>query len=75
MTDKPNNKHLRGFASMSKDRQLEIARMGGRAVPDSKRSFTTDRDLAKAAGRKGGSVIRERFKGEGEKPTVGEGTR
>ena len=44
----------RGFASMSEDRQREIASKGGRSVPAEKRSFSQDRGLASQAGRKGG---------------------
>ena len=47
---------LRGFAAMDKARQREIARKGGAAVPDEKRSFSQDRDLAASAGRKGGET-------------------
>ena len=46
----------RGFAAMDKARQREIARKGGAAVPHEKRSFSQDRDLAAAAGRKGGEA-------------------
>ena len=46
----------RGFAAMDKERQREIARKGGASVPDEKRSFSQDRDLAAAAGRKGGEA-------------------
>ena len=38
----------RGFAAMDKARQREIARKGGASVPDEKRSFSQDRDLAAA---------------------------
>ena len=41
----------RGFAAMDKERQREIARKGGASVPDDKRSFSQDRDLAASAGR------------------------
>jgi general stress protein YciG len=44
----------RGFASMDEDKQREIARKGGESVPDEKRSFSKDRELASEAGRKGG---------------------
>ena len=47
----------RGFASMDENRQREIARAGGRSVPDEKRSFSRDRQLAAAAGRKGGESV------------------
>jgi general stress protein YciG len=46
----------RGFAAMDKERQREIARKGGASVPDDKRSFSQDRSLAAAAGRKGGEA-------------------
>jgi general stress protein YciG len=54
MTTAP--KKPRGFAAMSKDARTAIARMGGAAVPASKRSFATNPALAVAAGRKGGEV-------------------
>ncbi len=44
----------RGFASMDDNKQREIARKGGESVPDEKRSFSKDRELAAEAGRKGG---------------------
>lgn len=44
----------RGFASMDAAKQREIARKGGMSVPGDKRSFSQDRELAVAAGRKGG---------------------
>ena len=47
----------RGFASMSQERQRQIASMGGRAVPDNKRSFSQNRRLAAEAGRKGGQSV------------------
>lgn len=46
----------RGFAAMDAERRREIARKGGASVPDEKRSFSQDRDLAAAAGRKGGEA-------------------
>ena len=47
----------RGFASMKQERQKQIASMGGRAVPDEKRSFSQNRRLAAEAGRKGGQSV------------------
>ena len=44
----------RGFASMDSEKQREIARKGGRSVPNEKRSFSQNRELAAEAGRKGG---------------------
>ena len=54
MTDEKKPKSARGFASMSPERQREIARMGGRAVPSEQRSFARNRELAREAGRRGG---------------------
>jgi uncharacterized protein len=48
----------RGFAAMDKERQLEIARKGGQSVAPEDRSFSKNRDLASAAGRKGGQHSR-----------------
>jgi general stress protein YciG len=53
---RPRKPARRGFAAMDKDRQREIARKGGASVPDDKRSFSQDRDLAASAGRKGGEA-------------------
>jgi general stress protein YciG len=39
---------------MSPEKQREIASKGGKSVPPEKRSFSTDRTLAKEAGRIGG---------------------
>ena len=46
----------RGFASMNQERQRQIASMGGKAVPDEKRSFSQNPELAAEAGRKGGQA-------------------
>lgn len=51
-------KARRGFAAMDPAKRQAIARMGGASVPGAKRSFSQDRDLAAAAGRKGGSNSR-----------------
>jgi general stress protein YciG len=50
-------KSNRGFASMDPERQREIARKGGRSVPDEKRSFSQNPELAAKAGRKGGQSV------------------
>lgn len=55
-SDRPRGR--RGFAAMDPDRRREIARKGGASVPNEKRSFAKDRDLAANAGRKGGSTSR-----------------
>lgn len=49
-------KSNRGFASMDPEKQRAIARKGGESVPNEKRSFSQDRDLAAQAGRKGGEA-------------------
>lgn len=49
-----NGVKRRGFASMSPERRKELAIKGGRSVPDEKRSFAQNRDLAREAGRQGG---------------------
>ncbi len=51
-----NNTSRRGFASMSPEKQREIASKGGKSVPSEKRSFSQNRDLASQAGRKGGQL-------------------
>lgn len=50
----------RGFASMDPEKQREIARKGGRAVPREKRSFSQNHQLASEAGRKGGHTSHAR---------------
>jgi len=47
----------RGFASMDRRRQREIASKGGQSVPPEKRSFSQDPNLAAQAGRKGGESV------------------
>ena len=53
-----NNVSRRGFASMSPEKQREIASKGGKSVPAEKRSFSQNRDLDSNAGRKGGLASR-----------------
>ncbi len=55
-TTSTHTKSSRGFASMDRVKQREIARKGGESVPNEKRSFSQDRGLAAAAGRKGGEA-------------------
>jgi general stress protein YciG len=50
-------KSNRGFASMEPAKQREIARKGGQSVPDEKRSFSQNPELAAMAGRKGGQSV------------------
>jgi len=66
MNDKPDRRHLRGFASLSPERRREIAAQGGAAVKPENRSFSRDRGLAAGAGSKGGSVSGKRKEGADE---------
>jgi uncharacterized protein len=52
-----SRRSTRGFASMSPERQRQIASMGGKAVPGDKRSFARNKSLASDAGRKGGQAV------------------
>ena len=54
-SSKPSGK--RGFAALSPERRREIAKMGGKAVPKEKRSFSTNKKLASDAGSRGGKAI------------------
>jgi len=47
----------RGFASMDAEKQRAIASKGGQSVPNEKRSFSQNRELASEAGRKGGQNV------------------
>lgn len=47
----------RGFASMDLEKRRAIARKGGESVPNEKRSFSQNPELASQAGRKGGQSV------------------
>ena len=47
----------RGFAAMSRDKQREIARRGGRAAHEKGTAHEFTRDEARAAGHKGGVAV------------------
>lgn len=51
-------KDKRGFASMSPEKQREIASKGGKAAHESGKAHEWDSEAAKRAGRKGGKVSR-----------------
>jgi general stress protein YciG len=51
-------KERRGFASMSAEKQREIARKGGRAAHEKGAAHEWTVDEARLAGRKGGQVSR-----------------
>ncbi|MDO8913991.1 MAG: stress-induced protein [Phenylobacterium sp.] len=53
---------------MSPERRRTIAIKGGASVPAEKRSFSINRDLAKDAGRKGGSAEANKYKPTDEPP-------
>lgn len=55
MTDVKKSK--RGFAGMDADKVRQIARLGGLSVPNDKRSFSQNPELAAQAGRKGGRSV------------------
>jgi general stress protein YciG len=55
LPDKPRSN--RGFASMDAAKQRDIARKGGESVPNEKRSFSRNPQLAAEAGRKGGRSV------------------
>lgn len=51
------SKNKRGFGSMDPERQLEIARKGGRAAHDSGKAHKFTSEKAREAGKKGGAAI------------------
>ena len=51
-------KERRGFASMSREKQREIASKGGRAAHEKGTAHEWTPDEARAAGRKGGQISR-----------------
>lgn len=46
----------RGFALLSPEQRAAVSRLGGSSVPNDKRSFSRDHELARAAGSKGGAM-------------------
>ncbi len=58
MTETPRRKERRGFASMSSDKQREIASKGGRAAHQKGTAHRWSSEEARAAGRKGGLISR-----------------
>jgi general stress protein YciG len=56
----------RGFAVVDEEQQREIARKGGENVPDKKRTFSQDPELAAEAGRKGGGARGQSADGQGQ---------
>ena len=58
MTTEQPRKERRGFASMSPEKQREIASKGGRAAHEKGTAHEWTADEARNAGRKGGQVSR-----------------
>lgn len=58
MTTEQPRKERRGFASMSPEKQREIASKGGRAAHEKGTAHEWTADEARSAGRKGGQVSR-----------------
>lgn len=56
--DTPMRKERRGFASMSAEKQREIASKGGRAAHQKGTAHEWNADEARSAGRKGGQISR-----------------
>lgn len=54
----PERKERRGFASMSPEKQREIASKGGRAAHQKGTAHEWTSDEARVAGRKGGQISR-----------------
>lgn len=50
-------KQIRGFATMEKEKQRELAAKGGRGVPKEKRGFSLHPEVAVEAGKKGGRNV------------------
>jgi uncharacterized protein len=58
LSDAPRRKERRGFASMSADKQREIASKGGKAAHRKGTAHQWSSDEAREAGRKGGQISR-----------------
>ena len=56
-TQAPKKKSTRGFASMSPERQREIARKGGKAAHEKGTAHEFTPEEARIAGRKGGEAV------------------
>jgi general stress protein YciG len=67
---RPHGGGKQGFASMTPEKQRQIAAMGGSSVPPDKRPFAQNHRLAAEAGRKGGMASGGRHR-NGEVPVAG----
>src|ERR1700741_1305886 len=61
-------KEDRGFASMDRNKQREIASKGGKAAHQKGTAHEWTSEEAREAGRKGGMASHRRKQGEGEEP-------
>lgn len=58
MEPENKTKKLRGFAALSPEKRLELARKGGAAVKREDRTFSKNKGTASKAGMKGGASVR-----------------
>jgi uncharacterized protein len=64
-------KEDRGFASMNRDKQREIASKGGKVAHEKGRAHQWSREEAREAGRKGGLATHQRRQGVIVSPAIG----
>ena len=66
----------RGFATLTPERLHELAVAGGKSLRPEQRAFSQNRDLAKAAGKKGGNAPKapRRRRARAHQPTTSEVT-
>jgi general stress protein YciG len=63
-------KKLRGFATLTPEQRRKIASLGGKAVAAENRTFSRDKALAKAAGKKGGENIDPKLRSFAQSKTL-----
>jgi uncharacterized protein len=64
-TSAPVAPKKRGFGGMDPEKRKMISSLGGRAVRPENRSFSRNKDLARSAGKKGGSYSKTRTEDRG----------
>lgn len=65
-------KEDRGFASMDREKQREIARKGGRAAHEKGTAHEWTSEEARTAGRKGGLISHQRRRERRDRPDEGD---
>lgn len=60
-----DNRHKRGFASMSPDKRREIASKGGKMVQHRGKGYRWTHETGQAAGRLGGKISRKKKEVQG----------